>query len=118
ALRLIDAGARLIADDQSELTRDGERIVVRSPATIRGLIEVRGVGIVRLEPLAEAPLALVADLVASEAIERLPKQRVELMLGIAVPLIEVAPFAASAVAKVRLALAAFTGSGLPAIIGQ
>src|SRR6185312_10220968 len=42
ALRLIDAGARLVADDQSELRRVGEVVVVRAPDALRGLIEVRG----------------------------------------------------------------------------
>src|SRR5437588_4116292 len=72
-LRLIDAGARLIADDQSELQRVGDTIAVRAPATIAGLIEVRGVGILRLDVEAEAPLALAVDLVAPEALERLPE---------------------------------------------
>jgi serine kinase of HPr protein (carbohydrate metabolism regulator) len=72
ALRLIDAGARLVADDQSELHRNGETIIVRSPPAIAGLIEVRGVGIVRVEPLAEAPLALIADLLAADACRREP----------------------------------------------
>ncbi len=67
ALRLIDAGARLVADDQSELWRRGEAIIVRAPATIAGLLEVRGIGIVRLDALPEAPLALIADLVEPEA---------------------------------------------------
>src|SRR5438105_13569254 len=68
-LRLIDAGARLIADDQSELQRVGDTIAVRAPATIAGLIEVRGVGILRLDVEAEAPLALAVDLVAPAALE-------------------------------------------------
>src|SRR5437588_6947724 len=72
ALRLIDAGARLIADDQSELRRQGEAIIVRAPAAIAGLIEVRGVGILRVDTIAEAPLALVAYLTAPKLIERLP----------------------------------------------
>ena len=118
ALRLIDAGARLVADDQSELSRRGDRIIARAPATIAGLIEVRGIGIVRLEALAEAPLALVVDLVAAEAIERLPVRRTEPILGLSLPRIEVAPFEPSAAAKLRLALRAFTGPGLPAIIGE
>ena len=46
--------------------------MVRAPATIAGLIEVRGIGIVRLNWTAEATLALVTDLVAPEAVERLP----------------------------------------------
>ena len=120
ALRLIDAGARLVADDQSELHRNGETIIVRSPPAIAGLIEVRGIGIVRVEPLAEAPLALIADLLAAEApagaIERLPPRATERLLDLDLPRIAVAPFEASAAAKVALALRAFAGTGLPAII--
>jgi HPr kinase/phosphorylase len=118
ALRLIDAGARLVADDQSELCRQGDRIIVRSPATIAGLIEVRGIGIMRLDALAEAPVALVVDLVPSEEIERLPARHTETILGLGLPRITVAPFDASAAAKLRLALRAFTGPGLPAMIGE
>ena len=116
ALRLIDAGARLIADDQSELRRQGETIVVRAPPAIAGLLEVRGVGILRVDTLAEAPLALIADLTAPELIERLPPQAAERVLGVDLPRIAVAPFEASAAAKVSLALRAFAGDGVPAII--
>ena len=119
ALRLIDAGARLIADDQSELHRNGETIIVRAPRPIAGLIEVRGIGIVRVEPLAEAPLALIADLLseaAPGAIERLPLRATERLLDLDLPCIAVAPFEASAAAKVALALRAFAGTGLPAIM--
>jgi len=104
ALRLIDAGARLVADDQSELYRDAETVRVRAPATIAGLIEVRGLGIMRLDPLESAPLVLIADLLPPEGLERLPQRRTEAMLGIAIPVIAVAPFEASAPAKLRVAL--------------
>ena len=116
ALRLIDAGARLVADDQSELCRCGDALIVRAPATIAGLIEVRGIGIFRLDALAEAPVTLIADLVPAEKVERLPARRSETILGVAVPLIALAPFEASAAAKLRLALRAFTGPGLPAML--
>ena len=116
ALRLIDAGARLVADDQSELSQHGETIIVRAPAAIAGLIEVRGVGILRLDTIAEAPLALVVDLIAPELIERLPSLAYERILELDVPRISVAPFEASAAAKVSLALRAFAGDGVPAII--
>src|SRR5207237_997548 len=99
-LRLIDAGAHLVADDQSELRREGKVIIVRAPAAITGLIEVRGIGIVRVEPLAEAPLALIADLMAPNAIERLPLAATERLLDLDLPRIAVAPFEASAAAKV------------------
>jgi HPr kinase/phosphorylase len=103
-LRLIDAGACLVSDDQSQLQRRGDRVLVRAPATILGLIEVRGIGIVRLPPLSDVPLALIADLVAPDRVERLPEPRREPILGLDVPVIAIAPFEASAVAKIRAAL--------------
>ena len=118
ALRLIDAGARLVADDQSELHRRGEEIIVRAPATIAGLLEVRGIGIFRLDALAEAPVALLVDLLPAENVERLPARQTATILGIALPLIAVTPFEASAAAKLRLALCAFTKPGLPAIMSE
>ena len=116
ALRLIDAGARLVADDQSELRRQGDAIFVRAPAAIAGLIEVRGVGILRVDTMAEAPLALLADLTAPELIERLPQPATERILDLELPRIAVAPFEASAAAKISLALRAFAGNRVPAII--
>lgn len=115
ALRLIDNGARLIADDQVELRRAGERILVRAPAAIAGLIEVRGVGISRLEALAEATLAMFADLVPSAEIERFPEPRCEDVLGLTVPAIALSPFEASAPAKLRLALRALAPNSGPTI---
>lgn len=118
ALRLIDAGARLVADDQSELRRVGGAIIVRAPATIAGLIEVRGVGILKIDAAAEAPLALVADLVAPEALERLPERRSETILGVAVPALSLAPFEVSAAAKLRAALNALWGGGTVSFSGR
>jgi serine kinase of HPr protein (carbohydrate metabolism regulator) len=116
ALRLIDSGARLVADDQAELRRAGERVMVTAPAAIAGLIEVRGVGILQVEPLAEAALAMCVDLVPSAEVERLPEIRCENVLGLAVPLVALSPFEASAAAKLRFALRAFSAHTVPAII--
>jgi HPr kinase/phosphorylase len=111
ALRLIDAGGRLVADDQSELWRDGDTVMVRSPATIAGLIEVRGLGILRVGSLPFARLAMIVDLVAPQHVERLPEPCSETIFGIAIPLVALAPFEASAPAKIRFALAAIAGQG-------
>src|SRR5262249_21541603 len=105
ALRLIDAGARLVADDQTELTRVTEGLVARSPASIAGRMEVRGVGILRVPTLPSALLRLVIDLVAPERVERLPESQFCDYLQCSVPLLMVAPFEVSAAAKIRLALA-------------
>jgi serine kinase of HPr protein (carbohydrate metabolism regulator) len=116
ALRLIDAGARLVADDQVELRRAGGRVLVRAPAAIAGLMEVRGVGILQIEPLAEAALAMCVDLVPSAEVERFPEFRSEDVLGLTVPTIALSPFEASAAAKLRFALSAFSAYPMPAII--
>ena len=113
ALRLIDAGGQLVADDQGHLWREGDSILVRSPKPIAGLIEVRGIGIMRVDSLPVARLALIADLVAPQHVERLPEPRSETIFGVAIPLVALAPFEASAPAKVRLALAAIAGEGTP-----
>ena len=116
ALRLIDGGARLVADDQTELRREKARIMVRAPAAIAGLIEVRGIGIMRVGAVDEAPLAMLVDLAAAAEIERLPESRFEEVLGVAIPLIALAPFEASAAAKIRLARRAFPAPPSPAIL--
>ena len=116
ALRLIDGGADLIADDQAELRQEGNQIRVRAPTAIAGLIEIRGIGILRLQALEEVPLAMCVDLLPSAEIQRLPEHRFEEVLGIAVPLIAVSAFEASAATKLRLALRAFSAGPLPTIL--
>jgi serine kinase of HPr protein (carbohydrate metabolism regulator) len=108
ALRLIDAGARLVADDQTELSRRGRRLLGSAPATIAGLMEVRGVGIVRLgraQLMAQVPIGLLVDLVPPKRIERLPEPARESVLGLDLPVLALTPFEVSAPAKLRLALA-------------
>ena len=74
ALRLIDQGARLVADDQTELTLEDGDISMTAPATIAGQIEVRGLGLLRVPSVAAAPLRMVVDLVPSAAVERMPER--------------------------------------------
>ena len=98
----------LVADDQTVVTRSGATLVASAPTGIVGLIEVRGIGIVTVPFVASANLHLIIDLVASgEPIERLP-ERTETMeiLGVAVPVLRLHAFEASAPAKVVLALSA------------
>jgi serine kinase of HPr protein (carbohydrate metabolism regulator) len=114
ALRLIDAGARLVADDQTRIWREGDALMLRAPQPIAGLIEVRGIGILRLPALPVARLALIADLVASQHVERLPEPRSETIFGLPIPVVAIAPFEASAPAKLRLALALAAGKGTAA----
>jgi HPr kinase/phosphorylase len=105
ALRLIAEGARLIADDQVLVSVVAGRVVARAPEPIRGLIEVRGVGLVPAPTAASARIDLVVDLVASRAVPRLPEaQQSTRIHGVDIPAAMLAPFEASAAIKVRLAL--------------
>jgi len=112
ALRLIDTGARLVADDQTELAVANGVLTVQPPARLAGTLEVRGVGLMRVPSLATAPLALVIDLADRADIERLPAARAVDLAGFTVPAIRLAPFEASAGAKLRLALDAALAGGL------
>jgi len=107
ALRLIESGARLVADDQTELVRKGSKVIASAPTRIAGLIEARGVGIVKLgrdQLVARAPVVLLVDLAIPEPIERLPEPMHERLLGVDLPVVALAPFEGSASAKLRLAL--------------
>lgn len=102
ALRLLHEGALLVADDQTRLARDGDALMASCPPTIAGRIEVRGVGIMTVASIPLAPVRLVVDLVRPDAVERLPEPRACELLGITLPLLALAPFEASAPAKLRL----------------
>src|SRR5476649_2373947 len=107
ALRLLEAGGRLIADDQTHLAKVGRTLIATPPQSLAGLIEVRGIGIVKLgraQLLARAPLCLLVDLVAPAEVERLPEPVHETVQEIALPRLALAPFEASTVTKLRLAL--------------
>ncbi len=106
ALRLIDAGAVLVADDQVELSSEGGVLIARAPETIAGRIEVRGVGLMEVPFRASAPVALVCALCEPSEVPRLPEYRTRRLSGIEIPLLALAPFEASAMSKVRLGLEA------------
>ncbi len=107
ALRLIDRGAVLIADDQVELVQRRGRLHACALATIHGKLEVRGIGLVDVDAVA-APISLVVDLEGEP--ERLPEPGAMTIEDIRLPLVALAPFDASAPIKVELALKRF---GLP-----
>ena len=86
ALRLISLGAGLVADDRTELSVETGRLVARCPAPISGLIEARGVGLLRAPSLDRAEVRLVADLSRTED-QRLPPMRMVTILGCKVSLV-------------------------------
>ena len=114
ALRLIDEPgygisgellrSELVADDQVIVTRDQYRLMASAPATLRGKLEIRGLGIVTLTTPPSVPLALVVKLQDHSAIERLPDPAIFDILGMALPLVEIDGKMPSAPARLRAAL--------------
>ncbi|MDO5614407.1 MAG: serine kinase [Paracoccus sp. (in: a-proteobacteria)] len=86
ALALMGLGAGLVSDDRTVLRRAGDAVVADAPDSIRGLIEARGVGILRADAAGPVPLALVVDLGRVED-ARLPPCRSHDLLGVALPLV-------------------------------
>ncbi|MBN34781.1 MAG: serine/threonine protein kinase [Rhodospirillaceae bacterium] len=104
ALRLIDSGAQLVADDQVNLTNEHGNLLARAPAALAGLLEVRGLGLVRVEYVEQASIHMVVDLCPAEAVVRMPEAQHTDLEGISVALIRIAPMEASAPSKIRIAL--------------
>ncbi|MDY0008734.1 MAG: HPr kinase/phosphatase C-terminal domain-containing protein [Bdellovibrionales bacterium] len=105
AFRLLGLGGTLISDDQVELEKRQDRIYAGAVDAIRGLIEVRGIGLLRYPVADPAPLKLVIDLVPREDVPRMPDMQTMDILGVSIPLFKLYAFDASSVHKLRAALA-------------
>jgi HPr kinase/phosphorylase len=112
ALRLIAEGAKLVADDRTELTLTRGKLWARPPKRLAGLIEVRGLGIIH-NPYAPRAHVILAVELADDG-ERLPEEKrfhppqlPGLKATAAPPLIRLKPFEASATAKIAAAAAAY-----------
>ena len=103
ALRMLDRGFVLVSDDRTIVRKEGTRLVASAPETIKGKLEVRGVGIVEMEHQNNLPVALVVEL--TRDIQRMPDEnRERMILGIAIPLVNIDAMTASAPSKVAVAL--------------
>ena len=85
ALDMISRGAELLADDKIEARLVSGTVVLAAPPQIAGMVEARGIGILRLKTRDPAKLAVIVDLDETET-ERLPQRKTRL-LGLEFPLI-------------------------------
>ncbi len=87
ALRLVSLGAALVADDRTRLTVVGDELLATCPnPDLHGLIEVRGIGVLRAPSAPDAVIRLVVDLGQPET-DRLPPRRGVTILGVPLPLV-------------------------------
>ena len=104
ALRMINEGARLVADDQVILIVRNFNLIGLPPVSLNGLLEIRGIGIINMPAQASAPIRLVVDLAEHKKIERFPVTKIAHLSGVNVPKVDLWAFEMSAVAKVKIAL--------------
>lgn len=99
ALRLMQQGWSLVADDWTKLWTSGGNLYASAPPRISGLMEVRGVGIVTLgsgyktRAVTQVCLAVSAT---HDAVERLPQTPPWQWQGVAIPHLRLDPRPASA----------------------
>ena len=110
ALRLIDAGGRLVADDYTDVSEVGGWLVATAPPKVHGLLEVRGIGIIRLQAKPSARLIACVDLVPIDKIERMPVPEDVRILGVSLPRFVVCAAEPSSVAKVALVVRIASGT--------
>ena len=103
ALRLIDRGAKLVSDDQVDIVRNGEDLLLSPPPRLAGKLEVRSLGICEREYLSGVELKLIVDLKPHP--DRFPLDRqVMILLGIKVPSCTLDAMESSAAIKAEWAL--------------
>lgn len=111
ALALIERGALLIGDDGATLSSQTimgtPTLIASTPPNTSGLIEVRGVGLVKMQVAPPTPVALILHLVGDGApeLERLPQTvATREILGFRVPTLPFYPGAIAPAERARQAL--------------
>ena len=109
ALRLIEnKNAVLVADDIVELQLQDGIIIGRAPHNLKGLLEVRGVGVIEFPYKNSSVIKMVVRLQDDfSQIERMPKNRCENILGLEIVQIDLYAKENSAPDKVITALKVF-----------
>ena len=105
ALRLIEqTGAILVADDRTDLQIKNNEITACCPNKIKGLLEVRGIGIIKKKYRQKAKIHLVVELVENrQEVDRLPEEDFWEFEKIKVRKIKLYPFDASTPYKIKTA---------------
>ena len=104
SLRMITSfDAKLVADDRVDIKITNDKVIAAAPDILKGLLEVRGVGIISLPPQDSVEVNLVVNLTTAQ-LERLPEKSFYEIAGVSLPQISLNPFEISAPAKVLAAI--------------
>lgn len=106
ALRLIEnKEAVLVADDRTDICVKNGTVYAGAPENIKGLLEIRGIGIIKVPYADDTPVRLAVELVEdAKKVERMPETEFFEIKGIGVPLIKLYAFEISAADKIVIKL--------------
>lgn len=101
ALRLIDAGAKLVADDRVNISIQNDQMLASPVSALKGKMEIHGVGILSMKYIHNTVLTIAVTLVPRESVERLPEPAWYTREDIRIPVFSLHAFDASTPAKIR-----------------
>ena len=102
ALRAVESGFRLVADDRVAVFVSGGRLHGVAPPPLKGLLEIRGLGVVSQPSISVSEISLIVRCIdAPSAVERLPEPRFETIRDVSVPVFDLWPLEPAAPAKIR-----------------
>ena len=104
AIRLMEKGAKLVADDYTELTAKKDQLIATAPEKIKGLVEAYGIGLISVDCTQKTQIKLVVQLAEGNEMERMPEAQTTLIEGISLPVVFLCAKHASATAKLALYL--------------
>ncbi|WP_369058420.1 HPr kinase/phosphatase C-terminal domain-containing protein [Caulobacter sp. 73W] len=111
ALRSLEHGFRLVADDRVVAWNCEDRLFGRAPDTLSGLMETRGLGVLPQDSLRLCEIDLCVRCVAADVVERLPDLASTQIEGVSIPRLDVWPFDTAAPLKLVRAMQ-HLGAGL------
>ncbi|KRA57594.1 serine kinase [Caulobacter sp. Root656] len=102
ALRALDQGFVLVADDRTVTFVSGGRLYGRAPDALAGLVEVRGVGVLPRPHRTLCPIDLLVRCVdRPQAVERLPDPIFEVIEGVSTRVLDLWPLEPGGPGKIR-----------------
>ena len=106
ALRLIEnKEAVLVADDRTDICLKEGMIYAYASDNIKGLLEVRGIGLIKFAYVEDIPVKLAVELVEdAKKVERMPEAEFFEIKGCRIPLIKLYAFEVSAADKIVIKL--------------
>ncbi|MCQ0989235.1 HPr kinase/phosphorylase [Jiella marina] len=96
--------AALVADDRVNAERRGETVMLSAPETLKGLIELSGVGIVEEPVRDDIALRWIVDLVDPATVARYPTEREAELMGLSFPVFRLPMHEAALNADILLTL--------------